>query len=36
MHPAVVAAIPVLVKMVRDRMSASVGGIAPNKKKIVG
>ena len=34
MHPAVVAAVPILIKMVRDRMSASVGDIAPNKKEI--
>jgi hydrogenase maturation protease len=34
MHPAVVAAIPVLIKMVRDRMSAGVGDIAPHKKEI--
>ena len=34
MHPAVVAAIPILIRMVRDRMSASVGDIAPNKKEI--
>lgn len=34
MHPAVVAAIPVLIKMVRDRMSASVGDLALKKKEI--
>ena len=34
MHPAVVAAIPGLIKMVRERMSAGVGAVAPNKKEI--
>jgi hydrogenase maturation protease len=34
MHPAVVAAIPVLITMVRDRIGASVGDIAPTKKEI--
>ena len=33
-HPAVVAAIPILIKMVRDRMRAGVGDIVPNKKEI--
>ena len=34
MHPAVVAAIPVLIKMVRDRIGTGVGNIAPDRKKI--
>ena len=34
MHPAVVAAIPVLIKMVRDRIGAGVGDIAPHRKEI--
>ena len=34
MHPAVVAAIPVLIKMVRKTMTAGVADIAPNKKEI--
>jgi hydrogenase maturation protease len=34
MHPAVVAAIPVLIKIVRARIGAGVGDIAPLKKEI--
>ena len=34
MHPAVVAAIPVLIKMVRDRIGAGVGDIAAHGKEI--
>jgi hydrogenase maturation protease len=34
MHPAVVAAIPVLIKMVRARIGAGAGDIAPLKKEI--
>ena len=34
MHPAVVAAIPVLIKMVQARIGAGVGDIAASKKEI--
>lgn len=34
MHSAVVAAIPALIKMVRDRIGGGVGDIAPHRKEI--
>jgi hydrogenase maturation protease len=34
MHPAVVAAIPVVIKMVRERMSAGTGDVALHRKEI--